>query len=184
MSSENNITEQLIKLAKLHADGALSDDEFKALKARLLSQEFKAQQTINPAQSAPPPQTAHVQEAMNKPISDWASWCLALVPIISLPISAILLSATENWIVPYIVPIILWLLFLFIDRDILKKAGVDPGSAARDIAGIVVLAAVSVPAYLYQRAKRLGKPLTSFYVCVAIMIVWLIVILTAFLQAP
>ena len=37
MSSENDIAEQLSKLAKLHADGALSDDEFKALKAKLLS---------------------------------------------------------------------------------------------------------------------------------------------------
>ncbi len=176
MTLENNITEELTKLAKLHADGALSDEEFKALKARLLSQEF------NPAQRAPPPQTARVQEATNKPISDWASWCLALVPIISFPISAILIGATGNLILPYIVPIILWLLFLFIDRDILKKAGVDPGDAGQDIAGIVILAAVFVPAYLYKREKRLGKPLTSFYVCVAVMIVWLLMMLTSFLQ--
>jgi hypothetical protein len=32
-----DLTEQLIKLSKLHGDGALSDDEFKMFKAKLIS---------------------------------------------------------------------------------------------------------------------------------------------------
>ena len=33
-----DLAEQLAKLAKLHADGALSDEDFKTLKATLISQ--------------------------------------------------------------------------------------------------------------------------------------------------
>ena len=121
MSFNGDIAEELTKLAKLDADGALSDEEFKTLKARFISQGFEEQPRINPAAGAPPRQTAHVQETRNKPISDWASWCLALVPIISLPISAILISATDSWILPYMVPMSLWLLFLLSIETLLEK---------------------------------------------------------------
>lgn len=36
-SKASDLSDQLNKLAKLHADGSLSDDEFKALKAKLIS---------------------------------------------------------------------------------------------------------------------------------------------------
>ena len=38
---ENNIVEKLATLARLHTDGALSDEEFMALKARLITQASK-----------------------------------------------------------------------------------------------------------------------------------------------
>src|ERR1035441_9450406 len=41
-SKNNALTEQLTKLSKLHADGVLSDEEFKALKAKLIAGITKA----------------------------------------------------------------------------------------------------------------------------------------------
>jgi hypothetical protein len=38
LPSQHDLTEKLTKLAKLHADGALSDEEFKAAKARVISE--------------------------------------------------------------------------------------------------------------------------------------------------
>ena len=38
LSSPDDLTENLIKLAKLHIDGALSDEEFKAATARVISE--------------------------------------------------------------------------------------------------------------------------------------------------
>ena len=38
MPSQSDLTENPTKLAKLHADGALSDEEFKAAKARVISE--------------------------------------------------------------------------------------------------------------------------------------------------
>jgi hypothetical protein len=165
MTSENNITEELTKLAKLHADGALSDEEFKALKAKLISEVGRT----DPGVSSP--QTA-ARGATTKPISDWAAWCLALTPIIAIPINAIVIGHTESLVLPYIVPICLWLLFFFIDRDIIRKGGgeadpvFDPVSAAIPIA---LLALIFVPVYLYRRSERLGKSFSSFYACLAVM---------------
>ena len=51
--AENNIVDELTKLAKLRADGALSDDEFATLKARLLSQDLKGISTQSALQSSP-----------------------------------------------------------------------------------------------------------------------------------
>jgi hypothetical protein len=38
LSSPDDLTENLIKLAKLHIDGALSDEEFKTATARVISE--------------------------------------------------------------------------------------------------------------------------------------------------
>jgi hypothetical protein len=42
VTPESDIAEKLRKLAKLHDDGLLSEEDFRSLKARLLSDEFDA----------------------------------------------------------------------------------------------------------------------------------------------
>lgn len=172
--AENNIVDELTKLAKLRADGALSDDEFATLKARLLSQDLKGISTQSALQSSP-------NRDLNKElISDWAAWCLALVPIISILINAILFGGTAGSFLIYLVPIALWCLFFSIDRDLIKKAGEDPPEAS--VVGILVLAAVFVPMYLYDRSKKLGKSFSSFYTSVAIMGICLLLLLGTLFQ--
>jgi hypothetical protein len=78
----------------------------------------------------------------------------------------------------FIVPMALWLLFFFIDRDIIKNAGGDPPSAS-DAIGILLIAAIAIPVYLYNRSKSLGKPLSSFYVSIIVMVFWLLLTLPA-----
>ena len=46
MPSEDSLTEKLAKLANLHAIGVLSDDEFKAAKARLISKAPKIPEAV------------------------------------------------------------------------------------------------------------------------------------------
>jgi Short C-terminal domain len=88
ITSENNIVEELAKLAKLHVDGTLSDEEFKTLKAKILNA-LNAEQHMNRVadqssdQSRMQPRSTVLRAAIKTPISDWASWCLALTPIIS-----------------------------------------------------------------------------------------------------
>jgi hypothetical protein len=173
----NNITEELTKLAKLHADAALSDEEFKSLKARLLSQGFGTQSDVTRVDAQAPV----TQEATNKTISDWASWCLALVPIISIPINAIVIGATDNTIVSFLVPVALWLLFFFIDRNIIKEAGGDPPDAINAI-GIIFIAVVAVPLYLHERSKKLGKSFSTFYASIVVMALGVLLVVIALVQ--
>jgi hypothetical protein len=53
MTSENNIADKLSKIAKLRADGVLSEQDFKALKARLLSQVSETHTDARENRSAP-----------------------------------------------------------------------------------------------------------------------------------
>ena len=51
-AANNEPTEQLTKLAKLHADGALSDEEFKAMKAKVIGGERVQLPLTNASESA------------------------------------------------------------------------------------------------------------------------------------
>ena len=61
MPSEDSLTEKLAKLANLHAIGVLSDDEFKAAKARLISNAPKIPEAVTKveAEISKPAQEAH-----------------------------------------------------------------------------------------------------------------------------
>ena len=56
-SKKSDLSDQLAKLGKLHADGALSDEEFAALKAKLIS-EFKGY--VDKDRSETPAETTEV----------------------------------------------------------------------------------------------------------------------------
>ena len=172
----DDLADKLVTLAKLNADGALTDEEFKALKAKLISQSLNNQQRIGTVagqgsdQTELDHQTSLKRKQIKKSFPDWAAWSLALVPII--PMAAIVANASENLIILYIITMILWLLLYFIDTHMAKKSGgAYPPAIA--VVGIIAFAAFTIPMYLYRRSETNGKSLGPFYVSIVIMAGWL-----------
>ena len=109
-----SLSEQLSKLGTLHAEGLLSDVEFRTLKAKLIDETLGTGVAL-----------AGEQQAKNvHNVSPWAAWCLALAPLIVVALAVIVSPVTgaNSWIVFLLLPV-LWLLFFAIDRDMVIKSG-------------------------------------------------------------
>jgi hypothetical protein len=72
----DNLAEQLSKLAKLHADGALSDEEFKAFKAELIAKtkDFAAEQEPNPRAVGPETQIHDFAKQAQSSLTQLQGW--------------------------------------------------------------------------------------------------------------
>ncbi len=87
MSFDGDIAEELTKLAKLHTDGALSDEEFKAFKAKIICQPSDLQE---PASRQAPIATESSDDVLIRRIADYERisgilWIgIAIVQLISI----------------------------------------------------------------------------------------------------
>jgi hypothetical protein len=187
MTSEEGLIDQLTTLSKLLAEQSISDEEFQILKARLLSEQARGQKGTqlddhrSTNQRSSHTESNPAEHAVNAPISDWAAWCLALVPFISIAINGMVLGSSGASILPYLTSFVLWLLFYFIDRDMIKRAGSSPPEGAYWL-GILLFALAAVPTYLYRRSKQLGRSLSPFYASVISMALWLLLYVSLLLK--
>jgi len=80
MNDQLDISAKLTQLAKLHAEGALTDQEFQSAKASLLADSGQAAPTVTHGE--PPPLSTATNSSSWKPLAGWVGGALAAVGLV------------------------------------------------------------------------------------------------------